>query len=364
MSNSSLVNYTKISPNKTVMTNKQNKKITIHHMAGNLTVETCGNVFAPTTRQASANYGIGTDGRVGMYVEEKDRAWTSSSSDNDSQAVTIEVANNSGEPNWTVSDTAYNKLIDLCVDICKRNGISKLNWTGDKTGTLTCHYMFAATACPGPYLKGKMSDIASKVNAKLGASITTTQTTSSSEMYRVRKTWADASSQIGAFSSLDNAKKACKTGYTVFNKSGVAVYTNASTTTTTTSTSTSSTKTYTVKSGDSLSTIGAKVGVAWATIASLNGIKSPYTIYAGQVLKLPSTANTTSTTTTTASTTIKAGTKIKIKSGAKQYGKSAGFASFVYSNTYTVISISGDRVVFGLNGVVTGAVAKSNVTIV
>ena len=83
-------------------------------MAGNLSVETCANVFCGT-RKASSNYGIGTDGRVGLYVDEKDRAWTSSSSANDSQAVTIEVANNSGAPNWTVSDKAFNKLIDLCV---------------------------------------------------------------------------------------------------------------------------------------------------------------------------------------------------------------------------------------------------------
>ena len=89
MSNSSLISYTKISPNRTSPRKKPIRKITIHHMAGNLTVEQCGAVFAPTSRKASSNYGIGTDGRIGMYVEEKDRAWTSSSPDNDNQAVTI-----------------------------------------------------------------------------------------------------------------------------------------------------------------------------------------------------------------------------------------------------------------------------------
>ena len=169
MSNSSLVNYTKLSPNCSKPRNNTIKKITIHHMAGNLSVETCGNVFAPTSRQASSNYGIGTDGRVGLYVEEKNRSWCSSSAANDNQAVTIEVANCKGAPNWEVSDAAYNKLIDLCVDICYRNGIKQLNWTGDATGNLTCHYMFAATACPGPYLKARMPEIAAKVNARLGA---------------------------------------------------------------------------------------------------------------------------------------------------------------------------------------------------
>lgn len=172
MSNSSLISYTKISPNRTSPRKKPIRKITIHHMAGNLTVEQCGAVFAPTSRKASSNYGIGTDGRIGMYVEEKDRAWTSSSPDNDNQAVTIEVANNTLGPNWTVSDKAMVSLIDLCVDICKRNGIQRLNFTGDKTGNLTMHCYFKSTLCPGPYLKSKFPYIASEVNKRLGAEAT------------------------------------------------------------------------------------------------------------------------------------------------------------------------------------------------
>jgi hypothetical protein len=172
MSNSSLISYTKISPNRTSPRKKPIRKITIHHMAGNLTVEQCGAVFAPTSRKASSNYGIGTDGRIGMYVEEKDRAWTSSSPDNDNQAVTIEVANNTLGPNWTVSDKAMASLIDLCVDICKRNGIQRLNFTGDKTGNLTMHCYFKPTLCPGPYLKSKFPYIASEVNKRLGAEAT------------------------------------------------------------------------------------------------------------------------------------------------------------------------------------------------
>ena len=192
MSNSSLVSYTKLSPNYSTRPGKISK-ITIHHMAGNLTVETCGNVFAPSSRQASSNYGIGTDGRVGMYVEEKNRAWTSSNRANDEVAVTIEVANDGGAPNWHVSDKALAALIDLCVDICKRNGIAKLNWTGDASGNLTIHKFFAATNCPGPYLESKMAYIANEVNKRL--------TPASNTLYRV---------QVGAYSKKENAEAMLK----------------------------------------------------------------------------------------------------------------------------------------------------------
>lgn len=168
MSNSSLVNYTRISPNRNSPRNQPISKITVHHMAGNLSVETCGNVFAPSSRQASSNYGIGSDGRVGMYVEERDRSWASSSAWNDHRAVTIEVANDQIGGNWHVSDAAWNKLVELCVDICRRNGMKSLVWTGGTDGSLTCHYMYASTNCPGPYLKGRMAELARTVTARLG----------------------------------------------------------------------------------------------------------------------------------------------------------------------------------------------------
>ena len=167
MSNSPLVNYTKISPNSSNPRKKPISKITIHHVAGNLSVETIGNIFASANRQASSNYGIDNKGRVGMYVEEKNRAWTSSNAENDHQAITIEVANISGAPDWRVSDVALQKTIDLCVDICKRNGIKELKYTGDKNGNLTRHNMFAATTCPGPYLQSKFPYIVAEVNKRL-----------------------------------------------------------------------------------------------------------------------------------------------------------------------------------------------------
>ena len=212
--NSSLVNYTKLSPNYNVRDRKISK-ITIHHMAGNLTVETCGNIFASSAREASANYGIGSDGRVGLYVEEKNRSWASANRENDMIAVTIEVANDGGAPDWHVSDVAIAKLIDLCVDICKRNGIKKLNYTGDTRGNVTRHNMFVPTSCPGPYLQSKFPYIVSEVNKRLCAS---------EEIYRVRKSWSDAKSQVGAYKNLENAKKACPNGYYVFNSAGKVIY--------------------------------------------------------------------------------------------------------------------------------------------
>ena len=189
MSNSPLVSYTKLSPHYSAMTNKQNKKITIHHMAGNLSIETCGNVFSGS-RQASSNYGIGGDGRIGMYVEEHNRSWASSSRANDQQSVTIEVANDGGAPNWHVSDKALAALIDLCVDICQRNGIEKLVYTGNSSGNLTRHDMFANTTCPGPYLGGKFPWIAEEVNKRLGVATPAVKPAASGSILRRGSTGA------------------------------------------------------------------------------------------------------------------------------------------------------------------------------
>jgi hypothetical protein len=167
MSNSPLVNYTLISPNRGYRSHKIDT-ITIHHMACNLSIEACGAGFAARSRNASSNYGVGTDGRIGMYVEEKDRSFCSSSYENDNRAITIEVANDGKGPDWHVSDKALEATINLCVDICKRNNIKKLNYTGDKTGNLTMHNWFAYTACPGPYLSSKFPYIAKEVNKRLG----------------------------------------------------------------------------------------------------------------------------------------------------------------------------------------------------
>ena len=183
MAYSSLVNYINYSPNFNAPRNNAIRKITIHHMAGNLSVEQCGNIFANPSRQASSNYGIGSDGRVGLYVDEANRSWCSSSPDNDHQAITIEVANDVIGGNWHVSDVALAKLIDLCVDICERNGIDRLVFTGNASGNLTLHKYFAATLCPGPYLESKMPYIAQEVNRRLGMK----NNTSSTSAYTVKQ---------------------------------------------------------------------------------------------------------------------------------------------------------------------------------
>jgi hypothetical protein len=177
MSRSELVDFVRISPNSTNPRNHKIDTIVIHHMAGVLSVESCGATFASPDRQASSNYGIDSDGRVGLYVEEQNRSWCSSNRDVDQRAITIEVSNCERGGEWPVSDKAYAKLIDLCVDICKRNGIPKLNYTGDRAGNLTMHKWYANTQCPGPYLEKRFPDIAAQVNARLGVSEkeTTTQ---------------------------------------------------------------------------------------------------------------------------------------------------------------------------------------------
>ncbi len=180
MSNSKLISCTILSPNCNKPRNHAIDRITPHHMACNLTVEQCGNGFANPARQASSNYGIGTDGRIGLYVDEANRSWCSSSPENDHRAITIEVANDkpSDAGGWHVSDKALASLITLCVDICKRNGKKKLLWLGSKEKALsyapkademvlTLHKWFAATGCPGPYLEGKMPYIAAEVTKRL-----------------------------------------------------------------------------------------------------------------------------------------------------------------------------------------------------
>ena len=175
MSNSKLVNYTRISPNKNSPRNHKIDTITIHCVVGQCSVETLGNIFAPTSRQASSNYGIGYDGKIGMYVEEKDRSWCSSSASNDNRAITIEVASDTKHP-YKVTDQALAALIDLLVDICRRNGIKALLWKGDKSligqvdkQNMTVHRWFANKACPGDYLYNLHPQIAAQVNERLGA---------------------------------------------------------------------------------------------------------------------------------------------------------------------------------------------------
>lgn len=204
MSNSPLVSYTKISPNKSSPRNHKIDTVTIHCVVGQCSVETLGNVFAPTSRQASSNYGIGYDGRIGMYVEEKDRSWCSSNAANDNRAITIEVASDTKEP-YAVNAKAYAALIDLLVDICKRNGIKELVWSTNKADrvnhkngcNMTVHRDYANKSCPGTYLYERHAQIASEVNKRLGSTnIKPEPEKPSGGLYRV---------QTGAFKVKANA---------------------------------------------------------------------------------------------------------------------------------------------------------------
>lgn len=260
MSNSPLVDYTRISPNKNSPRNHKIDTITIHCVVGQCTAETLGNIFAPTSRQASSNYGVGTDGKIGMYVEEKDRSWCSSNAANDNRAVTIEVASDTKHP-YAVNDRAFAALLDLVTDICKRNGIRKLVWSTKKADrvnhkngcNMTVHRDYANKSCPGDYLYNRHGEIAAEVNRRLGV--------------------ADTAPDAGA-------------------AQGVTVYT--------------------VKKGDTLSQIAAKYGTTYQAIAAFNGIKNPNVIRVGQKIKIPAS---------TAPAALKKGDRVKVLNAVTYDGK-------------------------------------------
>lgn len=260
MSNSPLVDYTRISPNKNSPRNHKIDTITIHCVVGQCTAETLGNIFAPTSRQASSNYGVGTDGKIGMYVEEKDRSWCSSNAANDNRAVTIEVASDTKHP-YAVNDRAFAALLDLVTDICKRNGIKKLVWSTKKADrvnhkngcNMTVHRDYANKSCPGDYLYNRHGEIAAEVNRRLGV--------------------ADTAPDAGA-------------------AQGVTAYT--------------------VKKGDTLSQIAAKYGTTYQAIAAYNGIKNPNAIRVGQKIKIPAS---------TAPAALKKGDRVKVLNAVTYDGK-------------------------------------------
>lgn len=174
--NSPLVSYTKLSPNHSGQRNHAIDTITIHCVVGQCSVETLGNIFYPSSRQASSNYGVGVDGRIGMYVEENNRSWCTSSASNDHRAITIEVASDTTEP-YAVRDNVFAALLDLVTDICKRNGIKKLVWSTNKNErvnhlngcNMTVHRDYANKSCPGKYLYDRHGEIAAEVNKRLGS---------------------------------------------------------------------------------------------------------------------------------------------------------------------------------------------------
>ncbi|HCJ37828.1 MAG TPA: hypothetical protein DHV37_05825 [Erysipelotrichaceae bacterium] len=235
--NSPLVVYTKKSPNHSGQKNHDIIYFTPHCVVGQVTIERLGEIFARPARKASSNYGIDKDGRIGLFVDEKNRSWCTSSSWNDNRAITVEVASDATAP-YAFREKAYNALVDLLVDCCQRNGKNKVIWWNDKNKTLnytpksnemvlTVHRWFAAKACPGEWMMERMGKLANEANKRLQKQPQPAPTPTV-ELYRVRLTWDDAKSQKGAFKDLDNAKKCCdkNPGYSVFNSKGEAIYTS------------------------------------------------------------------------------------------------------------------------------------------
>jgi len=330
MSNSSLVCYTKISPNKSSPRNHTIDTITIHCVVGQCSVETLGNVFAPASRQASSNYGIGYDGKIGMYVEEKDRSWCSSNASNDNRAVTIEVASDTKHP-YAVNDKAYAALLDLVTDICKRNGIKKLTWSINKNDrvnhlngcNMTVHRDYANKSCPGDYLYNRHGEIAAEVNKRLGSDSKTASETTST-LYRV---------QVGAFSKKGNAD-------TMLAKVKAAGF-----------------DTYMVQV-DNLYKIqvGAynKKENADAMLAKIKaaGFDAFITTKAGTAINSASV------------TTLAVGDKVKLASSGTIYGSTNKFATWVYNSALYVREIDGNRIVISTQktGDITGATDKKYLT--
>lgn len=319
MSNSPLVSYTKISPNKTSPRNKKIDTITIHCVVGQCSVETLGNIFAPTSRQASSNYGVGVDGRIGMYVEEKDRSWCSSNAANDHRAITIEVASDTTEP-YAVNGKAFAALIDLVTDICQRNGIKKLVWSTNKEDrvnhkngcNMTVHRDYANKSCPGTYLYERHGQIADEVNKRLGSYEESTAGT----------TDAQASSQT-------------LTVGTEVNFTGTKHYTSA----------------YKTATGKN-----CKAGKAKIT-AIAAGKAHPYHLVAvsGKGSTVYGWVDAADVS-VAADQTIQKGDKVKVLK-AQTYN---GGTFKTYYDVYDVIQVNGDRVVIGIGKTVTAAVKASN----
>lgn len=333
MSNSSLVCYTKLSPNHSGARTHSIDRITPHCVVGQLSCESICGCFTSTDRQASCNYGIGTDGRISLCVDEGNRSWCSSSNANDQRAVTIECSSDKTAP-YVMTDAVYESLINLCVDICKRNGKSKLLWFADKDKTLayepasdemviTVHRWFANKSCPGDWLYNRLGDLVSQVTAKLGGSSSNAET--SDTLYRV---------QTGAYKNKANADaqlaKVKAAGFDTYMVQANGYYKIQ-------------VGTYSKKAN--ADAMAAKLKAA--------GFDTYITTEKG-----------TAVSSTAASTALAVGDTVKLAANAPTYGTSNKFSSWVYSATLYVREISGSRIVISTQktGAVTGAVDKKYLT--
>ena len=332
MSNSGLVVYTKLSPNHSGQRTHSIDRITPHCVVGQVSCESICGCFTSPDREASCNYGIGTDGRISLCVEEKNRSWCSSSNANDQRAVTIECSSDKTAP-YAMTDAVYAALIDLCTDICKRNGKSKLLWFGDKDKTLayepkademiiTVHRWFANKSCPGDWLYNRLGDLAAKVTSRLGGG----SQQPSGTLYRV---------QTGAYKQKANADaQLAKVKAAGFD-------------------------TYMVQAGGYYKIqVGAysKKENADAMAAKLKaaGFDTYITTEQGKAVSSSGSA----------AASLAVGDKVKLASNAPVYGSSTKFSSWVYSSTLYVREISGNRIVISTQktGAITGAVDKKYLT--
>ena len=332
MSNSGLVVYTKLSPNHSGQRTHSIDRITPHCVVGQLSCESICGCFTSPEREASCNYGIGTDGRISLCVEEKNRSWCSSSDANDQRAVTIECSSDKTAP-YAMTDAVYAALIDLCTDICKRNGKSKLLWFGDKNKTLayepkademiiTVHRWFANKSCPGDWLYNRLGDLAAKVTSRLGGG----SQQPSGTLYRV---------QTGAYKQKANADaQLAKVKAAGFD-------------------------TYMVQAGGYYKIqVGAysKKANADAMAAKLKaaGFDTYITTEQGKAVSSSGSA----------AASLVVGDEVKLASNAPVYGSSTKFSSWIYSSTLYVREISGNRIVISTQktGAITGAVDKKYLT--
>lgn len=285
-------------------------KATPHHVAGCLTAEQIARIFQNPNRKASANYGIGIDGKIVGIVPEESRAWTSSSPSNDHQAITIEVSNDQVGGDWHISDLCIERLIDLIVEIRLRTKREVYIYDGTANGTITRHNMFVATSCPGSYLQSKLPYITEQINKRIKEGIAPVEVPTIQAP--TKRNVGDVVTVTGIYVASNSTKRlnpartsgkitkiiaGAKNPYLLDNgnlgwTNDGCIIDNAMTKPTTNT----SVTTYIVKSGDCLSEIGDDLGVNWKEIASLNGIHSPYTIYRGQKLKIPTAAATSNKT--------------------------------------------------------------------
>lgn len=313
--NSPLVTYTNLTKNKTANRKHEIDTITIHCVVGQCTAKSCCDYFATTDKKVSANYVVGKDGSIGLSVEEKDRSWCSSNAANDHRAVTIEVASDTTAP-YAVTDAAYNALIQLVADICKRNNIKQLFWKADKTlvgqvdkQNMTIHQWFANTDCPGDYLLERHFDIAAKVNAILNGENKVESKTEikKGDVVSVsdNATYYDGKKKVPAF--VKNKKwivKEIKGDRAVIDKSQ-----------------------------DGKESICSPIHVKFLTV------------------EIP------------AKLEIKIGSTVRLKKGAKTFN-GGNLASFVYERDHQVKEINVDRVVITYNKVVIAAVRKSDLIVI